>query len=464
MNQEKAIVLGGSIAGLLAARVLADHFQEVVILERDRLPEKPEIRRGTPQAQHVHFLLKRGVDIIEALFPGIFSALEQDGAESLDMTRDLNMYLHGNWRIPFESGVTIYSASRALLEHHIRQRVSQIANIRLQDGCAVKGYVLNPAQTRLTAVRYQQRLPEKMPEQTMTADLIVDATGLGSRTPQWLEALGFPRVTESKLKIDVQYATARFRVPPAHAPAWKAVAIYMDPPGKRIGASNKIEGDQYIVTLVGKLGDVPPTEHDAFRAYAQSLPQADLYDLLMAAEPLSDIVTYRLPANLRRHYEKMAAFPEGFVVTGAAVCAFNPSFAQGMTAAALEAMAIDSVLRKQGLKKGVGRQMQKAVAKAVDIPWMMATSEDMRHPDVGVKVPMMNRFMNWYTKQVQNVAAYDTVAHRVFMDVMNMVSPPTQIFMPRVLVRVVNHVLRRKQESRTTITAPVQATAAASGK
>lgn len=463
MNQDKAIVLGGSIAGLLAARVLADHFQEVVILERDQLPDRPEIRRGTPQAQHVHFLLKRGVDIIEAVFPGIFAALEKDGAESLDMTRDLNMYLHGNWRIPFASGVTIYSASRALLEHHIRRRVLQIANIRLQDGCAVKGYVLDPERTRMTAVRYQQRQPEKTPEQTMTADLIVDATGLGSRTPQWLEALGYPRVTEAKLKIDVQYATARFRVPQTHRPAWKAAAIYMDPPGKRIGASNKIEGNQYIVTLVGKLGDVPPTEHDAFRAYAQTLPQADLYNLLTAAEPLSDIATYRLPANLRRHYEKMAAFPDGFVVTGAAVCAFNPAFAQGMTTAALEAIAIDSVMRKQGLRKGTGRRMQKAIAKAVDVPWMMATSEDMRHPEVGVKVPLMNRFMNWYTKQVQNVAAYDPAAHRVFMDVMNMVSPPTEIFKPGTLVRVLRHVLRRRPAVHSTTTAPRPLTISAAG-
>lgn len=462
-KEQTAIVLGGSMAGLMTARVLADHFKEVVILERDELPETAQKRRGTPQAQHVHFLLKRGVDILEDLFPGIFSGLEQDGAVSMDMTRDLNMYLLGNWRIPFQSGVTLYSSSRILLEHHVRQRVMQVANIRVNSGAAVKEYLLDSSGTGITGVSFQQRSQNGNSDQKIYGSLVIDATGIGSRSPQWLEAMGFPRVEESEQTINVRYTTARFRVSEAHQPAWKAAAIYMEAPGKRIGAVNKIEDDQYIVTLVGKLGEVPPSDPDGFLEYARTLPQPDLYDLLKNAERLSDFVGYRLPSNLRRHYEKMTHFPEGFAVIGAAVCTFNPTFAQGMATAAMEVMALDEILRKNGLKKGSGRKIQKAIAGVVDVPWMMATSEDMRHPEVGINVPMMNRFMNWYVKQVQNTAGYDRYAHRVFMDVMNMLSSPPRMFEPRMLYRVLRHVLMPESRKQSMITVPEQTPVSAAG-
>ena len=447
MNRQKAIVIGGSMAGLLAARVLSNHFEEVVLLERDNLQERAIPRKGVPQGNHIHILLKRGMDIVEGFFPGLFDDLVAEGAVPMDLCRDLKQYHLGNWRVPMDHGDIVYSVTRPRLEWHVRQRVLAIPNVNVMTGVSVTGY--DRTDTTITGVFFRA---DSEP-QTLAADLVVDASGRGSRTAQWLAQMGFGEVPVSELKINMRYVSRVYKAPEGFNPDWKVIVVYGQAPDKTLGLVGQVEDGHYIVTMTGKLGTVPPTDEVGFLRYAQNMEQPHIAAFLQHATPVSDFVTHRTPSNLRRNYEKLPAMPDGLVVLGDALCSFNPIFGQGMTTSALDAVTLDAQLEKQFKQQadlsGFSQRYQKAVAKVIDVPWQAATGEDMRHPEAADHVPMAVRLANWYVKQVHNVAAYDRFAHRLFIDTMNMTNPPTVVFQPRMLAKVLWHQIRRKKVQHT---------------
>jgi len=434
-----AVVIGASMAGLLAARVLSDSFERVTIIERDRLEGK-EARKGVPQGRQTHGILRKGAAVMEELFPDLFPALLEGGTTEVDAGAEFRWYQFGVWKIQFKSGIRAYSLSRPWLEGEIRQRVASRANVRFLDGSEVSRLCASTDGKRVSGVQVRS-MDGECCEEELTADLVVDASGRGSQASHWLKDLGYPEVEETTVKVDVGYATRTFRRPKQFPADWRGLLIYNTPPQeKRIGLAFPIEGERWIVTVGGLLKDYPPSDEAGFLEYVRSLPHQALYELIRDAEPLSPVATMRFPANRRRYYERMSRLPEGFVIMGDAVCSFNPIYGQGMTVAAIEAetlkICLQQRLRRQGNMVGFARQFQKAIAKPISIAWMFTTSEDLRYPETEGKRPFGIGVFQWYTKRLLQAASSDARLALSFYQVMNMLKPPTILFAPRVLAAV----------------------------
>ena len=436
---QHAVVIGASMAGLLAARVLSEHFERVTLIERDQLTGMGP-RKGVPQGWQTHALLSKGAAVIESLFPDLFPALVEEGATAADMGADLLWYQFGVGKVRFKSGIHIYSQSRPWLEAQIRQRVASRANVRVLDGFGVVQLSASSTTGRITGVQIRA-IGEAGDTEEVAADLVVDASGRGSQAPRWLKALGYPQVEESVVKVDVGYATRLYRRPKALPADWKILVIYCTPPQEqRTGLVQPFEGDRWSVSLSGWLKDYPPTEEVGFLEYARSLPNPALYELIREAEPLAPAVSYRFAANRRRYYERMSRLPEGFVVLGDALCSFNPVYAQGMTVAAIEVETLQTCLqqrqRRQGNLIGLTRQFQKAAARTVSAAWMFTTSEDFRYPQTEGKRPIGIGLFQWYTRRLLEAAAENPRLALRFYHVMHMQKSPTTLFAPQVLAAV----------------------------
>lgn len=433
-----AIVIGSSMAGLLAARVLTDHFEWVTLIERDRLPEGAESRKGVPQGRHAHALLARGRQIITELFPDIINSLVEGGASLLDISADTRWYHFGGYKVRFESGIAGPFLSRPFLESEVRRRVLAIKNLSHLDECDVKGLTTTPDRERVTGVRIELR-SDAPTERTIEADLVVDASGRGSQSPAWLDSIGYGRPEEVQIKVNAGYTSRIYKRGPSDLPGARAVFMLPKPPGeRRMGALFPIEGDRWMVSLGGWLGDHAPTDEEGYLEFARNMPAHDIYDVIKQAEPLTDFVVHKFPGNLRRHYEKMSRFPEGYIVMGDAMCSFNPIYGQGMTVSAMEADALDRSLREQapGDLRRFPQRFLKRAAKIIDTPWMLATGEDFRYTEVEGSRPFGLSLINWYIAKVHQAVQLDTEIYLTFLKVMNLTHPPKLIFEPKTIFRV----------------------------
>src|SRR5262249_46295906 len=214
-------------------------------------------------------------------------------------------------------------------------------------------------------------------EHTVLADLVVDASGRGSSSPAWLESLGYIRPEEERIEIGIGYTTRVYRRRPEDLGGKTAVVIAGSGPNWRNGALLYQTEDRWIVSIGGYFGDHAPDDQQMFAAYARSFPTSDIYDIVSRAEPLSDFVRYRYPANLRRRYERLARFPKGYLVFGDAICSFNPVYGQGMTVAAQEALLLADCLAASD-EADLPRRFFKAVERVVDVPWDITVGNDLR--------------------------------------------------------------------------------------
>src|SRR5258707_11700946 len=250
LNNRHAVVIGASMAGLLAARVLSDHFEQVTIIERDRLSDQVEPRKGVPQGRHVHLLLMKGETILRELFPALYETFAQDGAVPLT-SADVQWYDFGVWKAPSPDSIKAYCGSRPFLEQYVRRFLAARANVRFIDGCEVNRLCANEDHTRVMGVSLVHHSPVRQ-EEDLAADLVVDASGRGSRAPQWLMSLGYDRVEETSVKVDVGYATRIYRRPSDLPLDWKLLIIFPTPPHeKRSGLVFPIEDDCWMVSLAG---------------------------------------------------------------------------------------------------------------------------------------------------------------------------------------------------------------------
>jgi 2-polyprenyl-6-methoxyphenol hydroxylase-like FAD-dependent oxidoreductase len=434
-----AVVIGGSIGGLLAARVLSGHFNRVTVVERDSISDGAEPRKGTPQGRHVHALFGGGVAVIERLYPGIFEELVAAGAVACDFARDLRWYHQGVWKLRTESGLRSFWQTRPFLEAHVRRRTAGTPGVHCLDRCEVVRLLSDAAGTRVTGVEVRRRGGAECTERLAT-DLVVDASGRGSRTPQWLAALGYAAPEETTVGVDIAYASRYYERPADAERDWRVLAVFATPPGRtRTGYLFPVEGGRWLATAVGRLADHPPGDEPGYLEFLRSLEVPDFYETVKDARPLSPISAFHFPAQRWRHYERLARSPDGLIVLGDAVCSFNPVYGQGMSVCALEADLLDRMLRDGGgaaAPAGFSKRFLRRAAGLVGTPWLIATSSDFMYPQTQGRRPFGTGLLNWYFARVFRLCARDRDVLLRFYRVLHLLDQPTTLFYPSVLFRV----------------------------
>ena len=436
---DHAVVIGGSMAGLLTARVLSEQFAQVTVVERDEFTDTPEPRKGQPHIHHIHGLLASGTQLLHQLFPGLLDELTAEGAFVGDMGESMRWYCYGGYRIPITYGMKGITMSRPFLEWRVRRRVAGLPNVTLRGGRAAVGLEATADCARVTGVRLAD---EDGGEERLQADLVVDASGRGSASPRWLAAIGYQPPPESQVRINLGYATRILWRAPDDPLGHRWIMVTPEAPREqRTGLAFPIERGRWIVTLGGWYGDHPPTDELGFLAFARSLPAPDIADLLVQCAPLSGIRTYKFAANLRRHYERVNRFPEGYLVLGDAFCSFNPIYGQGMTSAAMQARTLAELLAEQrasGLE-GLARAFFQRAAKVIDIPWQLAVGEDFRWPQAEGPRPAGVDMVNRYVELIHRASHHDPVVCQAFLDVMNLLQPLASLFSPPILSRAIRY-------------------------
>jgi 2-polyprenyl-6-methoxyphenol hydroxylase-like FAD-dependent oxidoreductase len=446
-SRDRAVVLGGSIAGLLAARVLADSYRSVVIVERDRLSTTGQ-RRGVPQGEHVHGLLPRGRQIMEELLPGLVEELVAAGAHDGDILDNVRWYVGGRMLRQVPTGLGALSASRPLIERAIRARVTALPNVTVLDGYDSVGLSTSPDRRRVTAARVTSVGGEV--SRILPADLVVDATGRGSRATRWVADLGLGPVPEDRVGIDLTYSSRVFEVPADLFGDDIVVATMRHPGQKRSAVMQRLEGasagsaasgaaqrpsqgaGRVLVTLAGILGERPPGDLEGFLAYASTLAARDTYDVIRAGRPVGEASKYRIPTYVRRRYERLPEFPAGLVVVGDALCIFNPVYAQGMSVAAMNAASLREALAGD-LDPA---RFFAAVAPTVDAPWAISVGADLAVAGVTGPVLPASPLTSEYVETLRQTAVEDAALAAAFIRVTSLVDPPAALLRPEIVDRV----------------------------
>ena len=457
---DHAIVIGGSIAGMSAARMLADHFAQVTVVERDGPPDPVAFRKGAPQTRHPHALLAEGQRILENIFPGIVQELHANGALAANFGNQLGFYINGSWCQPYESPIVTTMCSRPLLDNAIYRRLSALPNVTILHNQEMLGLCLDNEKKRVAGVRLRERGETGSESRVLNGALVVDASGRDSRAPQWLEEWGYTPPAETSVNAFIGYTTRIYRTPPHYTNQWKALYIMaMAPHTPRGAVILPMEGDRWHVCLVGVGGDYPPTDEAGWDAFIDSLPSPEIAEALKDAEPLTAPYGYRRAENRMRYYEKLPRYVEGLVMTGDAVYAFNPIYGQGMSTAAIASQMLDACVKEQRRRHGeqtldgLARRFQKELASVTAGPWAMATGQDIRWPTTvgGAKPDPVTKLVQGYLDRVLAVAPHNPAVAEAFFQVQNMLKGPESLFHPKILWQV----LKPQPSKRAAQPAPV---------
>ncbi|MDA2447450.1 NAD(P)/FAD-dependent oxidoreductase [Bacillus cereus] len=437
----KAIVIGGSMAGKFAAKALSTSFKEVIIIEAGERWDGKSSRKRVPQSNHPHVLLKGGENAIEELFPNITNELIEAGSIINNFTRDLKWHQFGLWKQPFIGEVHMIQLSRPLLEWHIQKRIHQISNITIKYETLVKGLLVDAKLNKVCGVKVKYL--ETNTQEEVHADLVVDASGFGSKSIEWLREYEI-KVQEEKVRIDLFYATKMFKL--KENEELDCCNMLMSPsfPDNPYGVLiQTIEDNRYFVTFSGYANEKAPQTDDEFYDFAENLSISNVTDFLNKAEGITDIKTYKIPYQVRRRFDLVNNVPEGLVVIGDAQCRFDPVFGQGVSVAAMEAHQLQLLLqdRKQ-LDKTFTQQFYKKAATIIETPWDMTTTEISRHPQLKRELTTKQKFQLWYTKQIYRLSASNSDVYIRLVRVMNLIRSPFHLFHPKVLLSVL---LNRKK-------------------
>ncbi|MEO6501742.1 MAG: FAD-dependent monooxygenase [Jatrophihabitantaceae bacterium] len=437
-----AVVIGASIGGLLAARVLSDRYARVLVLDRDVLPDNAAARRGVPQGRQLHVLLSRGKEALDELFPGLSAELNERGAPLVDLHGDVHWYNDGQRMLRAPSSLIAVGMSRPLLEDALRARVTALPGVELRGPIEVLGLTATADGSRVTGVRLLPPGADQV-EETLLADLVVDASGRGSRTLIWLEELGYPRPDEEQVRVDVTYVTRVYRREPHHLEGLSGALTNAVPGLPRAGIVAAQEDGCYAVALSGMLGEEPPTDDEGMAAFADSLAAPQIGEVVRTAVAQSPPVKMRFPTSTRRRYERLRRFPAGYLVVADALCSFNPIYGQGMTVAALEALLLRRLLGS-GDADDLARRFFAGAAKVIDGPWSIAVGTDLRFAEVTGRRSPKVRFVNAYVHRLHVAAVADPVLGAAFLRVLNLVDPPTRLLAPGIVLRVLRGSVGRR--------------------
>ncbi|MET8676861.1 hypothetical protein ABZW18_04445 [Streptomyces sp. NPDC004647] len=432
MAGRHAVVIGGSMGGLTAARILIERFARVTVLDRDELPDAVRPRRGVPHAEHGHALLLGGKQKLEELFPGIGDELVTRGGVPFDPGHDLLMHQKGALRRRFRSGNQGVSLTRAFLEFTLRARIAALPGVEIRDRTAVYGLTGTPGRVSGVALANGETLP---------ADLVVNASGRGGAGADgWLRSLGCPAPEVDVVKVGVGYTTRLFHRRLGERLAGDGLLLLMAGAegDKRAASVFAVEGDRWMVTLGGWHHTHAPTDPAGFADFAAALPSKAVRDIVLRSEPVAGDIPkkFTFPAAKRRRFERLRTLPAGFVALGDALCSFNPLYGQGMTVAAQQAVALGHALDRAGdAGTGMARTYYASVAKIADFPWQMAAASDFAYPETTGPKPRGTHFLNWYTGRVLLASHVSVPVNRALMDVQQLLAPPTAVMRPGMAVR-----------------------------
>ncbi|MER7847737.1 FAD-dependent monooxygenase [Kitasatospora sp. NPDC096077] len=442
-DRHRALVVGAGIAGLLAARVLADAYTEVEVLEQDTLPDRPAQRPGVPQGHHVHGLTARGAEVMEDLFPGLRAELTAAGAPGGDFGQIVAFRFPDCWSPRTPTGIPLQTFSRPLLEAHLRRRVTALGNVRIRPGVRVTA--LAGGARRVTGVLVRETPGGDTPggdrpggDRPVDADLVVVADGRSSHLPQWLTGLGLPQPRRTVIDARVGYASRLYTTGDADGPPWAAAMELLQAPHVHRGfMATRIEGDRLLVTLQGAAGDHPPHDPDGFTAFARSL-RTPLAELLTGLDPLTPVRRYAHCTDQRTHYHRLPHWPDGLLALGDAVCAFNPLYGQGMGIAAMAADLLRTALTRPDTP-GSAQAYQRRLAHLTRRPWLMSTLQDR-----GWQQPRPDRAARLVAAvlpPVQRAMAAEPEVFRRFLEAMHMTRSSTVLLHPRALLPVLSAAL-----------------------
>jgi 2-polyprenyl-6-methoxyphenol hydroxylase-like FAD-dependent oxidoreductase len=451
-----AVIIGSGLAGLLAARVATEHFEQVTVVDRDRFPDSPDHRKGVPQSHHAHGLLPRGREIIESLFPGIEADLRAEGGTAArDSVGVMVVSPAGPLPVrPIPAEFVMFS--RLLLEWQIRRRLARLSQVRFLPGAEVVGLASDRDGTRVRGVRLRFRHDgdsAAVAGDVVPADLVIDCSGRSSKAPDWLRDLGYGEVPEEVVNSGLSYSSRFYARPDGFPDEWKGLVINgRAPHNPRAGLLLTIENGLWHVTLGRMAGDTAPADDAAFLQWARELADPSIYEAIRVATPVSPIRGYRTPTNRLRRFERLRRWPAGFVVTGDAVCAFNPIYGQGMTVAAMDALVLAGALTRHagGRSAGFERAFQADLARNVATPWFVATSEDLRWPGVeltGARPSIAMAIGRRYMDRLLRAAVHDPDLTAAYLDIIFMVGPPRSAFAPWILARVVRGMLGSRRRA-----------------
>jgi 2-polyprenyl-6-methoxyphenol hydroxylase-like FAD-dependent oxidoreductase len=443
---DHAVVLGASMGGLLAARVLADFYRTVTVVERDVLPDDPVNRRGVPQGRMIHAVLSRGSAIFDELFPGFRNELAAGGVATWDdgdYSR-ICISVGGHQTVPSDRSLNappVSFPSRPLLEWNVRQRVRAIANVTLLEGHDVVALTSAPQRNRVTGVLVVDRDGDR--ETTLAADLVVDASGRGSRAPIFLEELSYGRPPEDELMVHLAYTCQQLRIP-SGAVKEHLILVFPEPGRPTMFGLVENENNTWMFAVGAMAGLEPPRQRADMIEFVADFAPAHALDAIRTAEPLSEVCHYRVPSNRWRRYDKMRRFPGGFLVVGDAICSFNPIYGQGMTVAAIEATVLrDCLLRGD---RGLPRRLFRASARNVRVAWQTAVGSDLALPEVVGSRPISMRITNAFLERVLTATEVDPVVAGQFMRITGMVDPPARLLRPSILFRIMRTKRRRRTD------------------
>ena len=445
---EHAIVIGGGFTGLLGARVLSDHFKKVTVIEKGPASEDPVFNpiNGVPQISSTHHLHFKGASILRELFPNIEEKLIQNGSHKIDILNDFKYYFLG-WKQRSNSGKYTYTQSRALLDRTLRSLLEDQSNVFFLDKCEVKGLLVNFKEDRMTGVSIYNN--ESKEESNLYGNFVVDASGVNTVCPDWLEGYGYKKPASTEIKVNLKYFSRICRVPEKYQDECKFLLVKNLKFGN-LGTITEIEKDsqgrRWLATIAGQVIDPPITNEEELLENARKLEQPNFYEIVKESTQLTQIYPFTFPKVRRYYYEDLERLPGGFIAMGDALCAWSPANAAGLTVSAATAQALKQVLMDQKEKQNLNtltRNYFARMKKITNAYWIIFAQVEFIASSSG-KIPLHLKFFTWYRNSVMKLSnTYPEIWRRLY-EVTYYEKPLIKLFSPFIFYRVLLQWIKQK--------------------
>ena len=427
----RAVIVGASVAGLFAGRVLADHFDEVLLVDKEPLDQGPTPRQAVPQGNHIHGILTPTFHNLQRFLPGLIDDLIRNGAHVFDGGSNWRFHVYGHFLMNGETDQTMIGSTRPFFEDRLRRMVSAISNIEIRTEHRFKNWVTSKDQGRIEGVVASTADGDV----ELSAELLVDARGRGSTISRELQEIGYEAPVEDRVGVDIGYTTRLYKAPEV-LPEWNLLILNPSVPESWIGGViEKVENDEFIVTQFGYFGDHAPADDDGFLARARALAAPDIAEFLEFAEPVTDFHTFGTKQCKITRFEKLKAFPERLLVIGDAVCNLNPIYGQGVTKAAKEAEHLFDTLSvhlaQADSLDGFADTFRRGLPGAgAEWAWQLTSGADLGYPQTTGKREPIGPLMGWYMKRLFLKSANNLDARRRLFDTLMLVKSPAHLFKP----------------------------------